>query len=157
MTHVHTAAREGRTQDLTTPRALFLQLNAEFKFTLDAAADATNALCPDFFSIDDDALSRDWLGIVFCNPPYSRCDAFVRKGAAEAAKGATVVMLVPVRADTNWWHDVALKFAQIRWIRGRVRFGRGSSTRPANEWTTAPFASCVLVFRPATPPVDSAT
>ena len=148
MTHVNTAAAEGRSQELTTPRSLFLQLHAEFHFDRDVAASRENALLPAYWSVDDDALTQDWTGVVFCNPPYSRCDAFVRKAAHEATKGATVVMLVPVRADTGWWHEVALPRAEIRWIRGRLRFGRPATRSESRGWTTAPFASCLLIFRP---------
>lgn len=127
--------------DWRTPRALFLQLDAEFGFTLDAAAASHNAQCGAFFTERDDALSQSWTGVVWCNPPYRSelIGKFVRKGYESSVAGATVVMLVPVRADLEWWHEYALRAAEIRFIRGRVRFEgmRG----------TAPFASCVLVFR----------
>lgn len=147
MTHTHTLSSSGRVQDRTTPRAFFLQLDAEFHFTLDAAADETNHLCQRYFSIQEDALARDWPGVVWCNPPFSQCNAFVRKGAREAEKGSTVVFLVPARTDTSWWHDVVLRHAEVRYIRGRLKYGGGSAD-PSVKLTSAPFASVVLVFRP---------
>lgn len=149
MAHVHTAAAGGRRQDWPTPPALFRELDAEFGFTLDAAATPENALCGSFLTEEDDALSRAWTGVVWCNPPYKHCDAFVRHAAKQADAGATVVMLVPVRADTGWWHDVALRRAEVRWMRGRVRF--------VDARTTAPFATAILVFRPAVTPRDVPT
>jgi phage N-6-adenine-methyltransferase len=128
--------------DWRTPRGLFLQLDREFGFTLDAAAAAHNTQCPTFFSRETDALEQQWTGTVWCNPPYTSdvIGKFVRKAHEAASGGATVVMLVPVRADVPWWHDHALQASEIRFIRGRVRFEGMTGT--------APFASCVLVFRP---------
>lgn len=142
MSQVHAFNQGDRLQAWTTPRPVFLQADAEFHFDLDAAASADNALCARFFSIEDDALAQVWTGRVWCNPPYNRCDAFVRHAAAQVERGhaEVVVMLVPVRADVGWWHDVALKpNCEIRWIRGRLRFGECR--------ITAPFASCLLVLR----------
>jgi site-specific DNA-methyltransferase (adenine-specific) len=44
------------------------------------------------------------------------------------------------RVDTAWWHDVAA-CGEVRFLRGRVRFG---GTRSG-----APFPSAVVVFRNA--------
>jgi phage N-6-adenine-methyltransferase len=153
VTHTHTSAAEGRSQDLRTPKPLFLQLDAEFHFTLDACASEDNHLVERYFTYEIDALQQRWDGVVFVNPPYNRCDAFVRKGEREAWHGSTVVMLVPVRADTAWWHDCVLPAqvdgrCEIRWMRGRVKFGRGDAVMDRKVWTSAPFATCILVFRP---------
>lgn len=71
--------------DWRTPAKLFAELDAEFAFDLDAAADDDNAKCDMYFTKRDDALSRDWGGFtVFCNPPYGRnLGAWVAKGHAE--------------------------------------------------------------------------
>lgn len=94
-----------------TPAAFFDALNAEFHFTLDAAASAENAKCDLYFGfgsdLGTDALEQDWGGegsVVWLNPPYSVAGAFVAKAREEADKGATVVLLLPARTDTKWWH-----------------------------------------------------
>ena len=48
-------------------------------------------------------------------------------------------MLVPARTDTAWWHDYVVPFAEVRFLRGRVKF-EGAPT-------TAPFPSAVVIFR----------
>jgi site-specific DNA-methyltransferase (adenine-specific) len=59
-------------------------------------------------------------------------------------RGATVVCLFPVRADTVWWHDIVLPHAaEVRYIRGRLPFG--------GMGNSASFASAVVVFRPSEP------
>lgn len=127
--------------DWATPRWLFTALDAEFGFTLDAAAREDNALCGRYYTAEVDALTQAWRGVVWCNPPYSRrVGQWVEKGFMEAYGGhaAVVVMLVAARTDTRWWADYAMEGAEIRFIRGRLHFG--GSPNPA------PFPSAVLVF-----------
>lgn len=91
-----------------TPQDFFDALNAEFHFDIDIAASSQNHKCELYFGdggIAPDALEQDWGGMTcFLNPPYSIAGAFVQKAREEAEKGATVVMLLPVRSDTKWWH-----------------------------------------------------
>ncbi|MCF7500807.1 phage N-6-adenine-methyltransferase [Pseudoalteromonas sp. L1] len=130
-----------------TPREIFHQLDAEFNFTLDAAAEESTALCEKFFSEKSDALKQDWGGeTVYCNPPYSKLKAFSEKAKMEADKGATVVMLVPARTDTKAFHE-NLAGGEVRFIKGRLKFMQnGKSQAPA------PFPSMVCVLGPNTKP-----
>lgn len=127
-----------------TPRALFEELDREFGFTLDVCAMPENAMCSDFFTPEEDGLNQPWYGTCWMNPPYSQIPAWMCKAYYAACAGATVVCLVPVRADLAWWHDYALR-GEIRWIRGRLRF-EGIGNR-----SEAPFASCLVVFRAQEP------
>ncbi len=99
---------ESAGDERATPQAFFDQLNARFAFDLDAAASAENTKCETYFGqggLAEDALEADWGGLtVWLNPPYSVAGAFVAKAREEADKGATVVMLLPARTDTRWWH-----------------------------------------------------
>lgn len=65
---------------------------------------------------------------------------WIAKGAAEAARGSVVVMFVPSRTDTRWFHDHVYGKAEVRFLRGRVRFV--GATQPA------PFPSMLVIFRP---------
>lgn len=114
-----------------TPAATYDALNAEFQFADDA--------CP--LGGDANGLMREWGSPCFCNPPYSDILPWMDKAANEAAHGKTVVLLVPSRTDTRWWHDYAMKATEIRFIRGRLKFGTAT--------TGAPFPSCVVIFRSA--------
>lgn len=128
-----------------TPRWLFDRYDREFqRFTLDAAATDANALCPRYYTRAEDALSRDWgTERVWCNPPYGDGDVgrFVAKAHRASMNGATVVVLVPARTDTAWFHDHALPHGELRFLRGRVNFGDAGHN--------APFPSMVVVFRPS--------
>jgi phage N-6-adenine-methyltransferase len=123
-----------------TPQWLFEALNKEFGFTLDPCTDGTNAKCEKFFTPTENGLLRDWgTDVVFMNPPYSEVDDWMRKAYGSALEGATVVCLIPARTDTRWWHEYCMK-AEIRFIRGRLKFGDADAG--------APFPSAIVVFRP---------
>lgn len=138
----------------STPREFFDVLNAEFRFTTDAACrwSPANGLCAHQIF---DALECDWSDDgdytntrVFLNPPYSKVGQFLAKAATEANKGATVVCLVPSRTDTKWWHRLVwnsqahrpYEGVEVRFVKGRLKFGGSSNS--------APFPSVVIVFRP---------
>ena len=119
-----------------TPQDLFNRLNDEFHFDIDVCATPENAKCSKFFSPLDDGLSQDWQGVCWMNPPYGKKIRAWMKKAMEAK--TTVVCLVPSRTDTKWWHDYAMKANEIRFIKGRLKFG--------NSKNSAPFPSAIIVF-----------
>lgn len=114
-----------------TPASVYNALNTEFGFRFDP--------CP----IDNqgfwDSLAIPWEFPAFCNPPYSDIGAWVKKAWGESARG-TVVLLIPSRTDTRWWHDYVMKAKEIRFIKGRLKFGDAKNS--------APFPSCIVVFHP---------
>jgi site-specific DNA-methyltransferase (adenine-specific) len=124
-----------------TPQAFFDKLNEEFQFTLDACALPQNAKCGIFFTPQDDGLIQDWQGyVVFCNPPYGREIAkWVEKCYIESRKENTkVVMLLPARTDTAYFHHYIYKKSEICFVKGRLKFGKATNS--------APFPSMVVVF-----------
>src|SRR6266516_647855 len=132
-----------RSEEWPTPQDFFDRLNAEFHFTLDPCATAKNAKCKKYFTKKDDGLNRDWgRDTVFCNPPYGReMRSWARKCYEASRAGATVVLLAHSRTDTRWFHDwVYGKAVEIRFVRGRLKFGDGKQS--------APFPSMVAIFRP---------
>jgi phage N-6-adenine-methyltransferase len=129
-----------------TPPEVFDPLHAEFDFTLDPCATAESAKVPTFFTEEGNGLSKSWAGHrVFMNPPYGReVYAWTRKARTEAEGGALVVGLLPASTDLKWWHDdVVGHAAELRWIRGRVRFITDGPYRASGF-----FASVVVVWRP---------
>lgn len=124
-----------------TPQELFNRLNKEFNFTLDVCASEENAKCPKYYTKEEDALKKEWGGVIWMNPPYGRrIGIWVKKAKETARQGkATVVCLLPARTDTAWWHDYAMKANEIRLIRGRLKFGDGKGS--------APFPSAIVVFK----------
>ena len=127
----------------STPQDVFDILDQEFRFTLDPCASESNHKCERYFTKDDDGLSMDWGGErVFCNPPYSKIADWVRKSYEETRKSGTVVaLLIPSRTDTRYFHDYIYNRSEIRFIKGRLRFGESKNS--------APFPSMVVIFRSA--------
>ena len=123
-----------------TPQALFDQCHAEFHFTLDVCALPSNAKCQRYFTPEIDGLKQEWTGVCWMNPPYARgvIGRWIKKAFESGQAGATVVCLVPARTDTAWWQDYVTK-GEIRFIRGRLKFGNAKSA--------APFPSAIVIFR----------
>jgi phage N-6-adenine-methyltransferase len=120
------------TDEWPTPPAFFAQLDRRYRFTLDPCATSDNAKCPLYFTREQDGLKQDWgTHRVFCNPPYGRrtIGAWVRKCFESSQGGALVVLLVPARTDTRWYHDWIEGKADIKFIRGRLRFGNATLAR----------------------------
>ena len=134
----------GNGRDWETPPEVFGQLDDEFDFTLDPCATPATAKCARYFTEADDGLAQSWAGErVFMNPPYGReVYAWTKKAREEAAKGALVVGLLPASCDLAWWHDDVIGHAEVRYIRGRVRFLTG------DKWSSGFFASVIVIWRP---------
>lgn len=96
-----------------------------------------NAKCEKFFTPEMDGLKQEWTGVCWCNPPYGRQ---IGKWVEKACKSfATVVMLIPARTDTKWFHDYCLPYGKIEFLRGRLKFGGCENP--------APFPSMIVVFK----------
>lgn len=113
--------------DWETPKDLFNSLNDEFHFTLDAASSDENALCVKHYTLKEDGLSQSWMGeTVYCNPPYGRdVGKWLAKASDETKNGVTTVMLLPARTDTKAFHEYVYGKAEIRFIKGRVKYTLG--------------------------------
>ena len=124
-----------------TPKDFFRKLDVIYNFTLDPCSTPQNAKCKNFYTMEDDGLEKDWEGeTVFVNPPYSKIKDWVLKCHRESLKpNTTVVMLIPSRTDTKWWHQYCMAAHQILFVKGRLKFEGGEHA--------APFPSAVVVFK----------
>jgi phage N-6-adenine-methyltransferase len=135
-------------------------LKPRFDFTLDAAA-SDNTLAPHFINEEMDALKTPWHGRVFCNPPYSMAEAFVKRAIDQALNNPRVegvCLLVPARTDTAWWQDSWMVWNRVEFLRGRLKFWMNESDlaivnaqrvargkNPLGASNTAPFPSALLI------------
>lgn len=140
---ISSALYSSRSEEWATPADFFAALDDEFGFTLDPCATRHNAKCRTFYTKTDNGLVQDWgHHTVFCNPPYGRdIGEWVKKSFLAAKAGATVVLLVHARTDTRYFHDWIYGKAELRFVRGRLKFGDGRQS--------APFPSLVAIYRPA--------
>lgn len=129
------------TDEWYTPQDLYDELDAEFHFTLDPCATVENHKAPLFYTKEQNGLSKDWGGqSVFVNPPYSDNYAWVRKCYYEGCKpNTTVVLLIPSRTDTKYFHNYIYHRAEVRFISGRLKYGGAKYN--------APFPSMLVIFR----------
>lgn len=130
--------------DWETPQEFFNILDKEFSFTLDACASKENTKCKKFYTKEQNGLIQNWKGeTVFCNPPYVDIEIWCKKCSIEGNKPNTVVvLLMPVRSDTKYWHNYIMKAEEIRFVKGRIHFLlNGVAQKQTN------FPSCVIVFR----------
>lgn len=133
-----------KTDQWSTPQDFFDKLNAEFHFTLDPCADEFNHKCSLYFTKEQNGLLQSWGGFsVFCNPPYGReIGSWVEKAYKTNKKhGNLVVMLIPARTDTKWFHNYIYQKpnVEIRFVRGRLKFGDSKKD--------APFPSMVVIYK----------
>lgn len=127
---INRALFSSASDEWTTPSDVYDALNEEFHFTDDP--------CP-LGGVG--GLDREWGSSTFVNPPYSQIREWCRKAYEEWQKGKTIVMLIPSRTDTKYWHDYIMKATEIRFIKGRLKFGGSKNS--------APFPSAIIVFEAA--------
>lgn len=123
-----------------TPIETFNIINKEFKFDLDAATEKNNPLnTPKFFTEEDNSLTKQWDGNVWLNPPYSNIDEWVFKAYTEWKRDRNrfIVMLMPARTDTKYFHKYIAPYAEVRFFKGRLKFSNIGS---------APFPSMLIIY-----------
>lgn len=129
---------KSKTDKWGTPKLLYDVLNTEFKFNFDP--------CPlDWKEGDADGLAIEWGTSTFCNPPYSDVAKWIAKAHSEWKKGKQVVMLINAITDTRAFHDYIYGKADIRFLKGRVRFV--DPTNPTKN-QPSPKPSMLVIFRP---------
>jgi len=131
------ASKTGYSDKWATPSEVYDPLHTEFKFNYDP--------CPITWKEGDpDALQAEWGTSTFCNPPYSRVGEFVKKASEESKKGKTIVLLINCATDTKWFHEYIYNKAEIRFIKGRVKFI--NPAQPTKR-VPAPRPSMVVIFK----------
>ena len=138
---VNAALFSSNTDEWATPQNIFDSLNAEFSFNLDVCATANNHKCERYYTQEQDGLKQAWGGYrVYCNPPYSNIASWVKKAYYESFKPNTlIVMLIPARTDTRYFQEYIYHRTEIRFIKGRLKFGDAKNS--------APFPSMIVIFR----------
>jgi len=151
------------TDSWATPQPLFDQISEMFgPFDLDPCASLANKKADRWYDgdIHGDGLTQPWAcpstddgrANVFVNPPFCRAkkmhvSPWVQKAVDEVQLGraSQVVMLLPARTDTVWWHRLVMPHASvIAFIKGRVQFDG-----PSARGQSATFPSAIVVFRRA--------
>lgn len=152
MTESRAYMPQAKSVEWETPQALFDKLDAEFHFTLDPCATPENAKCSKFYTKADNGLIQSWAGErVFMNCPYGDViKKWVEKAYAEThgfwnnpAYAELVVGLLPARTDTQWFHKHIYQKAEIRFLKGRLKFEVDGIPQGASS----PFPSMIVIWR----------
>lgn len=132
--------------DWRTPKYVFRHFDAHYHFDLDAAASAENALCPVYLDMEFDALKTPWNrrkgvkrnGRAWCNPPYGRgLQQWADRFALESNAGWTIVALVPVATETNWWRTMWETASLVEFLDHRIGFINPVSGLPVKDNTSS--------------------
>lgn len=102
-------------------------------FDWDLAASEENTKCDQFYTEEDNALTKGWSalpGWLWCNPPYGDIEPWVRKAWEESREGAYIAMLVPASVGSNWWASWVNRKAYITYLNGRLTFVGHKSPYP---------------------------
>ncbi len=154
-----------------TPKALAWGLFHQFAPTLgpvvlDMFADDCNALVPNYYDAEDNALTQELAadlrrlgGAAFGNPPYSRpctdsegspitgMEAILNYCREQRAQGAKIMLLIKAATSETWWPEDA---DFIQFISGRIGFEVPSWYVPRDPKKDKPsssgFASAVVIF-----------
>jgi site-specific DNA-methyltransferase (adenine-specific) len=125
-----TKSHISRSDDWATPKDVYDALDQEFHFNDDP--------CPLLGVSEGTGLLREWGTSVFMNPPYSKPTPWVQKAYLESQRGKTVVGLLRGETSTRWFHDWVYGKAELRFIKGRLRF---------NDSGPAPFPSIIAIWK----------
>jgi phage N-6-adenine-methyltransferase len=150
---------KGGSDEYETPKALFDYLNSIFEFELDPCAkpsiEAQKRInTKEKYTQDEDGLDNTWVNFsTFVNPPYSKISKWIDKAIKEyddrlmiyarfstpTSRPKPIVMLVPARTDTKWFHKIAnYSFTKVILLKGRLRFN--------NSKNSSPFPSCLIIL-----------
>jgi len=136
------ALKTENSQEWQTPRWLFDALNHCHHYTVDAASAHDNALCAKHWTKAENGLTQDWSHErVWLNPPFDAIKDWLRKANYEVVRlwrCPHVTAIVPVRSDTQWWHEFVMPH-EVWFVRGRVQF-----TIPGQRAYSCPFPTAVV-------------
>lgn len=126
------------------------------RFTLDVAACRESHHADAWFSKADDGLTQAWFGDVWCNPPYSDIEPWVRRAITSVTvegSARSVSMLIPAnRTEQVWWQRLIepirdrSPLLRSYFLPGRTRFGHPGNPEGVGVGSP-PFGCVLLVFR----------
>lgn len=141
-----------KSQTWNTPKEIFLPLNDIWNFTLDVACLEESALCDKYYTPETNGLESSWNDeICWMNPPYNDIRSWSKKAVQEFENGATVVILIPARTDTQAFQTYLAPVATATcFIKGRLKFDNPSlpswTEDGSHKKTGAPFPSMLVVL-----------
>lgn len=131
-----------------TPIREFREWDREFNFNYDPCADPKRLLKPgiEYDTKESNGLNADWTGKrVFVNPPYGDIKTWVKKCYGERNRADLIVLLIFSRTDTKYFHNYIYHVADLRFVKGRLKFT--NLNKPEFKQQTPTFPSMLCIFR----------
>jgi phage N-6-adenine-methyltransferase len=152
---IKTSQEKALRQEWRTPEDFWTVLNAEFRFEMDVAASAENALCTEYLTEDEDALTDEvrWgSGNAYCNPGFANLMPWMQKAFNEAMRmpQRVVVVMGLVSPSTKWWNFCVRNCHEIRLVSPRVQF----VPPPGIKKSSNARENAIFVFRTVPLPID---
>lgn len=131
----------------------FEKLNKRFAFTVDSASSYENRKLPKHWTVKENGLKQSWHGErVYCNPPYSNIEPWVRKAWDETNAHIAVLLLPANRTDQLWWNELIEPFRdlphgvlRVEFMPGRLQFVSPNQTTTGSR-NRPRFGCCLCVF-----------
>ena len=125
--------RHGSAQDIGTPPEFIDAVERRFgKIVLDLAANATNAICPDYYGpggIEENSLDARWYlgrktkpGVNWLNCPFGNVAQWAEKCAVHRDCPQWTLLLVPASVGSQWFSKHCLGQAHVMALRQRITF-----------------------------------
>lgn len=132
-------------QDYRTPENFLTAAKRKLgieDFSLDVAADDTNAVCDMYYTVKENGLTSPWNpihptwgipieGWAWCNPEFGEIAKWVGKAywescntgaAVDGEASAKSAVLVPAAVGANWWKEWVHGKARVLLLNGRLCF-----------------------------------
>lgn len=114
-------------QDVATPPEFLFAAKRRLgieEFACDLAASRENAVCPEYYDVQADALTRSWVfpTYAWCNPPYGNIAPWVERAWQSSQVGGRIAVLVPAAVGSNWWRKWVHHKACVLLLNGRITF-----------------------------------
>lgn len=118
---------------------------AGFTPYLDVCTNLFNKKCDSFYTISDDALTKQWTKDFYMNAPYSKVKQFLKYAWEQHhTHHVNALILVYAKTDTRWWHEYVQGKAEVHFIQGRIKFNDYYGKPTPHP---APYPSCWVIYR----------
>lgn len=127
------------TDEFETPPEFFNPLLLKWGFEHDLAASDKNHLLPRYSTKEDSALEKHWPSLgsrLWCNPPYSKPEPWVKK-AFEHRNECITVMLLHANTSAKWFQNYCVNHPNVHvvFLPKRMRFNlNGKRSKHSASW-----------------------
>lgn len=118
----HWELSEGLTDEYFTPPEVFMALDCgKFKMDVAAPMDPASAFVDAEIYLHAAGLEVDWIGFIWCNPPYGKKGSKL-PWVEKTIRHGDGLLLMPDRTSADWWQVAARKCADFLTAYNKIKF-----------------------------------